>query len=187
MGGGVNTYTYVIADPLNKIDPFGLNTLVIDNGPTSGNPFGHSAIAVSGSGVYSYGNNPNDPNGNYSGANLTEYLSGQALRRDTNVFDIPTTPEQEKLILDYLKSHTDKLPGFPYFPDNCAGRVENALAAGGVSLSDPFTFGSSPLPFPAPLERSLANLSNQGGANWTFIPQNGTVPSNLSVFNPTAK
>lgn len=162
-------------------DPSGLDTLVIINGPTSGNPFGHSAIAVTGSGVYSYGNNPNDPNHNYSGTSLTDYLNDQVGRRDTQLFDIPTTPDQEQSMVDYL-NNINTTPNA--FPDNCAARVENALQQGNIPLSDPYLADFSPIPFPASLERSLVEMTSQGGATYQSIPMYSNVPANLSSFNP---
>jgi RHS repeat-associated protein len=60
VGGGANTYAYVAADPLLNLDPFGLDTAYVYDGPTfplhGNNPFGHSAVATTGMGVRSYGN-----------------------------------------------------------------------------------------------------------------------------------
>jgi RHS repeat-associated protein len=51
LDGGLNTYGYVLSNPARFIDPRGLHVLVIHNGRTSGNPFGHTAIAVEGHGL----------------------------------------------------------------------------------------------------------------------------------------
>jgi RHS repeat-associated protein len=56
-GGDVNVYNYALDGPTNFVDPSGLDIMVIENGPTglppNNNPFGHTAIAVSGAGLYS--------------------------------------------------------------------------------------------------------------------------------------
>jgi RHS repeat-associated protein len=183
LAGGTNTYTYVGNTPVNWIDPLGLETLVIFNGPTSGNPFGHTAIATTGSGVYSPGNNPNDPNRNYQGSSLTDYLAVEAARRDTTVYVLPTTPDQEKAVINYMKSKATRPE---IFPDNCAARVGNSLKAGSVNLSDPFIPGISlPTgPFPSTLVRALQNLESQGGSTSIVIPRNSSIPASLNSFNP---
>lgn len=66
-------------------------------GPTAGNPAGHVAIGFTGRGVYSYGT-PTP-----IGSSLTDYLGRQSSYRDTNVIIIPTTPEQEGMMLESLK------------------------------------------------------------------------------------
>ena len=165
------------------MDPEGLYTLVIYNGPTSGNPFGHTAIATSGSGIYSPGNNPNDPSNNYSGASVTEYMQREVARRDSTLYVLDTTPEQEKAIIDYMKGQTTT-PNM--FPDNCAGRVGDALRSGGVILRDPIIPGISlpTTPFPSTIARALDQMVTDGQAGSIFIPQNSTVPQTLSEFNP---
>ncbi|MFX6011360.1 RHS repeat-associated core domain-containing protein, partial [Acinetobacter baumannii] len=43
-----NTYSYTGANPISRVDPLGLDTLVILGGETSGNAAGHVAIAFTG-------------------------------------------------------------------------------------------------------------------------------------------
>src|SRR5205807_4195802 len=42
-----------LASPMNFRDPSGMDIAVIENGPTAGNPIGHTSIAITGQGVYS--------------------------------------------------------------------------------------------------------------------------------------
>ena len=78
-GGDVNLYAYVGNAPLNYIDPSGLDIAVIENGPTQGNPIGHTAIAITGHGVYSFGNDVE------LGSSLAAYLLREAPKRNTVV------------------------------------------------------------------------------------------------------
>src|ERR1044071_8401043 len=40
--GGINLYAYSRNNPTNLIEPEGLDVLVIEQGPTEGNPIGHT-------------------------------------------------------------------------------------------------------------------------------------------------
>ncbi|MBB5347171.1 carboxypeptidase regulatory-like domain-containing protein [Desulfoprunum benzoelyticum] len=182
-GGDSNLYGYVANDPVNFIDFDGLETLVIINGPTPRNPFGHTAIATTGSGLYSPGNNPNAKNLNYAGSSVTEYIEKESKRRESLAFILPTTSAQEEKIINFMKGKTTKTEAFP---DNCAARVGGALGAGGVDLSDPLIPGIS-LPitaFPASIIRSLKSLELQGGAHSIAIPFRSHNSEIFRSFNP---
>jgi hypothetical protein len=88
---------------------------------------------------------------------------------------MPTTPEQEQAMIDYLNS----LPPVPPQPstDTCAQRVNDALREGGVLGPD----SSGPLDF---LPRSAWNNANSTGGQTIIIPKGGSVPSQLGQFNP---
>lgn len=152
------------------IDPVGLDIVAIFNGPVLDNPFGHAAIDIEGRGVFSYGTSTP------AGSSVTDYLNYMASFRDTELFYIKTTPEQDQAILKNL-SRLDDDAG--WYPDNCASRTLGALSAGGIDLVDPMT-GLGPISFPASMERGLANA----GFPMTYLPQGGKVPSWLSKFNP---
>lgn len=185
LSGSLNFYAYVDNNPTRAVDPFGLETAIIVNGPIASNPFGHTAIATTGSGVYSFGNNPapNSPNHSYMGTSLTDYMLKQSSQRNSVVYILPTSADQEFLIIAYLKRLTSTPNAFP---DNCAGRVTNALVAGGIKLLEPYgAFQLPAQPFPHSLAVALQQMVGAGNATSLTIPQNTHVlPPALQSFNP---
>ncbi len=128
LAGGLNPYVYGAGNPLHYIDALGLDIAVIENGPTRGNPIGHTALAVTGAGVYSFGNDfP-------GGGSMARYLIREKHRpRDTTVYIIKTTKAQDAAVLKYLRTFqgTD-LPKDQSFlssilVDNCSTRANGAL------------------------------------------------------------
>lgn len=91
--------------PNRFLDPLGLDIAVIEQGPTEGNPIGHTAMAITGQGVYSYGNSTP------AGSSLQQYLAREAPRRDTRVYIVPTSPVQDRAAMQYLRGGTTTYTG----------------------------------------------------------------------------
>jgi RHS repeat-associated protein len=188
LSGGLSTYGYVGGNPITRFDPAGLLTAVVVGRPIPardgqrGNPFGHVAVAVTGSGIYSFGTK--EP----FGSSFTQYLRNQSEYRDSVVYLINTTPEQEAKILEYLKSRTgDPLPDVPSADssDTCATRSNEALRRGGMfDPSNPYSpFFASPLPESSDLIGSF--YSQATGGSQIPVPQGGALlPALLNQFNP---
>jgi uncharacterized protein RhaS with RHS repeats len=172
-----NLYTFVDNNPINYIDPLGLLTVVVIGGPTSSNPFGHSSIGFTGNGIYSFGT------GTAPGSSFTDFINNQASYRNSTLYVLDTTPQQEQNMINYLKQQSPKVN--PY-PDNCAARVNGALNSGEINIMTPDAyniFGEEPVDnFPQDiatgLNASTFNLQIQ-------IPKGTTLPGNfLTGFNP---
>jgi hypothetical protein len=179
LAAGTNLYGYVGQNPTEAVDPFGLDLLVITGGWNGNwsppNFAGHSAIAVTGAGVYSYGTGDN------LGGSTAQFLSAQSATRNLKLTIIHTTPEQDAAALNYLSGYPNET-GVGLL-DNCASRTEGALAAAGVNLQDPATLGlTGPLPLPGNVGASAAAVQ---GATTIDIRKGGDIPySAISQFNP---
>src|SRR5262249_13645399 len=104
-------------------------TAIIVGGPSGRNPFGHVALAFTGQGVYSFGTEKTT-----LGMSLVEYLTLQLTYRDSTVYIIDTSPEQEQAMVDYLNG-LGPLPDWYKDPfDTCSTRTESALAQGGIDF-----------------------------------------------------
>ena len=139
--------------------------------PDSWNFFGHIAIAVSGAGVFSFGNDTD------LGSSATDYLKAQENMRDNTVTIIPTTAAQDRAVLDYLTQYDDK--NGVGLCDNCANRTIGALIKGGVINQIWLQVMSYP-PIPAEVSAIAGTVS---GATTTTVPQ-GSTGVDLSRFNP---
>ena len=143
LGGGLNTYGYVGGNPLAAIDLYGLETYVIIGHPTRGNPFGHTAVGFpSTNEAYSHGTDNPIP------ADLDDYLDRQSEYRSSDVYILPTTPEQEACIASCLAGLPEELPSVFDDPlaasrDNCASRTNNCLHQCGIG--EPYQSYSRPL------------------------------------------
>jgi RHS repeat-associated protein len=192
-GQTLNRYAFVTGEPISSVDPFGLRTAVVVNGPTDKNPFGHVAIAITDKGVYSYGTHTS---GDLDlGVSLTAYTVAMASRRNSDIIIINTTPKQEKLIMEYLKKQPKKLSRLPWFLlkiglakimpfnpwDSCATRVSGALEAAG--LLDPYTVGPA---FPFDVEAQAELWKQILGGEDILIPKPtkaNAIPPILEEFN----
>lgn len=180
-GGDTNLYRYVLNTPVKLADPSGLDVALIYNGPTKNNPFGHSAIALSGRGVYSFGNSTP------LGLSLTDYVYKQANRRDTTIYIIQTTPQQEQAVLDDLKKYSNNnLPkpflGFIPNIDTCATRANHAAGLVCPKVINSNLTGNNPgYDFPSD-SQTLGTLCGNQVVN---IPKGSTAtPLILHQFDP---
>jgi hypothetical protein len=156
-----NHLAYAVNSPLVFTDKTGLDIAIIENGPTKGNPVGHTAIAITGRGVFSMGNaekndrsDRKDTKNNLLGGGMQDYIDREASRRNTTITIIKTTPEQdaaiEKSMMDQARDKPKLDSGIKItVADNCSTRVNEALdAAGGIN---------------SPMEPPLPNIPGSAG------------------------
>lgn len=176
---GINFYAYTLNSPSNFRDPDGMDIAVVENGPTSGNPIGHTAIAITGHGVYSFGNNTP------CGSPLTSYLQREVSRRNTVVFIIKTTPAQDAAVLAQLNSWGKCDRKIPITFGNCSDISNHALNAGGIPPVPGWVFNNNPLFYMGLMPGSSGTRAGLAGGTAINIPQNSpSLPPSLQGFNP---
>ncbi len=177
LEGGWNLYNYPL-NPVTKIDPRGLNTAIIFNGPTEphggesiGNPAGHAAMAFTGKGVYSYGNNTV-----YS-SNTINYLAGQSPRRFSEIYILNTTDAQEKAMMDYINKNYSEKSKYNILNHNCSTMVIDSLFSAGVARQGiAFSIKNQ---FPVYMPTTAQSVGMLESFEHIFISKNAAIPQAL--------
>ncbi|GDD70739.1 type IV secretion protein Rhs [Escherichia coli] len=129
LKGGWNLYQYPL-NPVQHVDPLGLSTMIIGNGPVPDNPFGHAA-AANRYGLMSSGT------GDEMGASVSDYFKKMQPRRDTWIWIIDTTDEEEQCMMNKAIDLNKKLKTINLGPlpvlNNCFSRTNMIFEACGFN------------------------------------------------------
>jgi len=132
---GPNVYAYVKNNPVNLVDLFGYDAIVL-NAPRGAAIAGHQAIAIgddqTGWDYYSR-EGFKAPNTHEKFNSLQEMLAshdGSLAKRYFNKFRIPTTADQDHQMRTYANRHINDRYSLLY--NNCSDLVTGALQSGGI-------------------------------------------------------
>jgi hypothetical protein len=180
----------VANSPTNFVDPRGLDIAVIENGPVGAphgyNPFGHTAIAITGRGLFSYGNGNGGEGTNMVGDSLADYISREGPRRRTAIWVIQTTPEQDAAAAAaaYAMDHEPILTRGGILSDNCSTRSNRILDAAGVPNYGTWMPDAHPGSGGRRAFHSGASGYEIPKGSTTIIPWNPNAPYDFSQFEP---
>ncbi|MGL5884651.1 MAG: DUF4105 domain-containing protein [Bombilactobacillus sp.] len=155
-----------------------MKTLILFGGPTEGNPFGHAALAFSGQGIYSYGTDTK------FGSSTTDYLTSQSKYRDTTLYELNTTTEQENEMMKYIKRNYDKIENYSLFYHSCSTMAVDAMLSANISsnlIMHTITDRGIPAQFPGTIDYLGSILSN---GNPVHFPQGAPVSPIIAHYNP---
>jgi RHS repeat-associated protein len=172
-----NRFAYAVNSPLVFTDKTGLDIMIIENGPTKGNPLGHTAIAITGRGVYSMGNaekgDRGDNKNNILGGGVKDYLLRELPRRSTTIVIIKTTAEQNAAAAKSMEDQAASkrmLTQAGILSDNCTSRANTALSAAGI----PITL-EPPTPLAIPGSAGVRGIENGNSPTVLNVPQNSNL------------
>ncbi len=158
LGGGPNTYSYVLGDPLSVIDPLGLETGVTIWQPVGWgeSSFGHVSTDVNGT-TYSFGP------GGMTVMPTVDYVKKNSFRDGEEVL-IKLMPDQEAKLEQCLSKPRDK---YNFATNNCGTPVQDCLKGMGVDTGNQI--------MPVSLGNQLLDMSIFNGVKSypARIPSNG--------------
>ena len=164
--------------------------MIIENGPTKDNPIGHTAMAITGHGLYSSGNGEKgerrDSKNNILGGGVKDYILRELPRRNTTIVIIKTTPEQDAAAAKSMEDQATSKPQLTregIINDNCTTRVNAALDAAGIPipLGPPTNF--------VPGSAGVRGIENGNNPTVINIPKNSNLTEadrqTLQQFEPS--
>jgi len=135
--GGINLYGFVQNDPVNFIDPSGLDAIVTLYAGQNGNPFNHIGIGTTtgNNAGQTFGAGPNHG----AGIGLISPVPGHVGPDNgtpIGTVTIPTTPQQDAAINAYNQAAASSPFQYDLTDNSCVDHVRGGLNAGGIDVQN---------------------------------------------------
>ena len=131
LAGGINPYVYVENDPVNLVDPLGLDAIVCLYPGASG--YGHIGIGINNSNTFGFYPKPGTSGSDLVlGRNVPGLMSPDNKYPPKGCVRIPTTPDQDKAMQAILDARTACPGDYNLHCRNCATTVRDVLTAAGI-------------------------------------------------------
>jgi uncharacterized protein RhaS with RHS repeats len=146
-GGDTNLYGYVLNDPVNLLDPVGLDVTINFYGGTVGSGFGHIGTGVNTSNTSGFYPAPSASGIQTAIGNNVPGQMHADPTTPTKSVTIKTDPTQDAKIQDFLDTVTKNPGNYNLYRRNCTQLAHDALKAGGIKSPDtmfPRTFIEGP-------------------------------------------
>lgn len=174
LDGGVNTFGYVLQNPLRYFDPLGLDVVVVVRLGHRGNLLGHTAIAATGTGIFSHGT------AHSFASSFSDYLRDRASLEHSKLIEFTNlSKDQENTIIE--KFRNEYIDGYNLFSNNCSTVIHNALEETvGFPFNLPRSLGIST---PANLEWRAGIYAWLHGGKTTIVKKGTKIPAWVSKYD----
>ncbi len=137
FGGGTNFYAYAEDDPIDWLDPFGLDITIRWLAGQDGNPSGHIVVAVNDEPFVGFENvDGTDAKAalDFSVPGFVREPGGGPNRQIWDAVLVRTTPDQDKQMLGYIRRRRENPGNYKLTGRNCSMFANNVFQAAGIDI-----------------------------------------------------